>query len=118
MVVIVKTAASGRDRRLRALHLKCWRISSAHSPFVAKEEACSLCGGGCVCVFSSLKPPALAQLSTLLFIKIGTSIHIPYNFLSPVLLPSLAIDLSQKAFDLPTQLQHRLIPAAHPIHYC
>ena len=30
----------------------------------------------------------------------------------------LAINLSQKAFNLPTQLQHRLIPGAHPIHYC
>lgn len=98
----------------------CRRISYVHSPFVAKDEA-AVCVEVGMCVFSSAESPArtpyLWWLSTLLFIKNGTSIH-PYNFLSSVLLPCLAINLSQKAFNLPTQLQHRLIPGAHPIHYC
>lgn len=37
--MIVKTTAAQRARQLCALHLMCWRISSVHSPFVAKDEA-------------------------------------------------------------------------------
>ena len=40
--MIVKTTAAQRTRQLRTLHLMCRRISSAHSPFVAKDEA-ALC---------------------------------------------------------------------------
>lgn len=40
--MIVKTTAALRTRQLRALHLMCRRISSVHSPFVAKDEA-ALC---------------------------------------------------------------------------